>query len=98
MLGSYDNFKLLEAVAIMRRVESDIKSNRYQTAMRRKDIMLDKLETSQLLLSGRIHTQRDTSPTMSTKMEDQINDVLNGDLPAAWSEALKEYYKRLAEQ
>jgi hypothetical protein len=35
---------------------------------------------------------------MSTKMEDQINDVLNGDLPAAWSEALKEYYKRLAEQ
>ena len=97
-LGSYDNFKLLEAVALMRRVESDIKANRYQTAMRRKDVMLDKMEASHLLLSGKIHTQRDTSPTMSDKMEDQINDVLNGDLPAAWSEALKEYYKKLAEQ
>ena len=30
------------------------------------------------------------------KMEDEINDAMKGTLPAAWSEALKEYYKKLA--
>jgi len=96
--GRYDNFKLLEAVAIMRRVESDIRANRYQTAMRRRDMVLDKLETSHLLLSGQIHTQKDTSPTMSDRLEDQINDVLNGQLPATWQEALREYYRKLSQQ
>ncbi len=95
--GRYDSFKLLEAVALMRRVESDIKANRYQTALRRRDVMLDRLETSHLLLSGQIHLQKDTTPKMNEKMQEQINDVLNGSLPPAWSEALKEYYKKLSQ-
>jgi len=97
-LGAYDNFKLMESAAIMRRVESDLRGNRYQNALRRKDILLDKLETSHLLLSGQVHLQRDSTPKMSDRMEDDIRDVLGGQLPPAWSEALKEYYKKLAEQ
>lgn len=95
-LGRYDNFKLLESVALMRRVESDLKANRYQTALRRKDVLLDAMDTSHLLLSGRVHVQQDTSPTMSDKLEDQIHDAIKGELPAAWGEALKEYYRKLA--
>jgi hypothetical protein len=94
----YDGFKLLEAVALMRRVESDIASNRYNNALRRRDIMLDRMDESHLLLSGQLHVQKDTSPTASDRMEDQINDVVNGNLPAAWSESLKEFYKKLAQQ
>ncbi len=97
-LAAYDNFKLMGAAAMMRRVESDIHANRYNNALRRKDILLDKLETSHLLLSGQIHTQRDSTPKMSDKLEDQINDVQNGQLPAAWSEALKEYYRKLSQE
>jgi hypothetical protein len=95
-LGRYDNFKLQQAIALMRRVESDIQANRYQNALRRKDVLLDHMETSHLLLSGRIHVQQDTSPQMSRKMEDAINDAMKGQLPAAWSDALKEYYRKLA--
>jgi hypothetical protein len=95
-LGRYDNFQMLEAIAMMRRTESDLKANRYQMAMRRKDMTLDSLDTSHLLLGGQIHVKQDTTPTTSTKMEEQINDAMKGDLPAAWSEALKEYYKKLS--
>jgi hypothetical protein len=97
-VSRYDNFKLMEAMALMRRVESDIHSNRYNTAMRRKDILLDKLDTSHLLLSGQIHLQKDSSPTASDRLNQDINDVTTGQLPAAWSDALKEYYKRLSQQ
>ncbi|HEV8607613.1 MAG TPA: hypothetical protein VGQ99_19920, partial [Tepidisphaeraceae bacterium] len=64
----------------------------------RRDIMLDRMDESHLLLSGQLHVQKDTSPTASDRMEDQINDVVNGNLPAAWSESLKEFYKKLAQQ
>ena len=32
-LSRYDNFSLEKAVAMMRRVESDLKANRYQNAL-----------------------------------------------------------------
>ncbi len=34
-VGHYDNFKLDESIALMRRVESDLKANRYNNALRR---------------------------------------------------------------
>ncbi|HSI34227.1 MAG TPA: hypothetical protein VK986_11620 [Tepidisphaeraceae bacterium] len=95
-LGRYDNFKLLQAIAMMRRTESDLRANRYQTALRRKDVTLDAIDTSRLLTAGQLHVKQDTSPAMSHKMEDQIKDAMKGDLPAAWSEALKAYYRKLA--
>lgn len=97
-LGRYDNFKMLESIALMRRTESDLKSNRYQMAMRRKDVLLDAMDTSHLLMSGQIHVKQDSSPTMSSKLEEEINDAMKGDLPAAWSDALKEYYKKLSQE
>jgi hypothetical protein len=97
-LGRYDNFKLLESTALMRRVEADLNANRYVNALRRRDVTLDALDTSHLLLGGEIHVQQDTTPTVSTKIQSEINDALNGNLPPAWSEALKEYYRKLGQE
>ena len=97
-LGKYDNFKLMQSIAIMRRVEADLGANRYQNAMRRKDVLLDTMDTSRMLVGGEIHVQQDTSPTISTRMEDQIHDAMKGDLPPAWSDALKTYYEKLGRQ
>ncbi|MGH7213252.1 MAG: hypothetical protein ACREIT_00505 [Tepidisphaeraceae bacterium] len=97
-LGRYDNFKLHESIALMRRVESDVKANRYNNALRRQDVLVDAMGTSHLLLSGRIHVQQDTSPAIGGKLDEEINDAMKGQLPAAWSEALKEYYKKLGQQ
>jgi hypothetical protein len=97
-LGRYDNFKLLESIALMRRVESDLESNRYQTALRRKDILLDRMDTSKMLASGQIHVEHDTTPTLSSRMEDEIHDTMQGNLPPAWEGALKQYYEKLGRE
>lgn len=97
-LGSYENFKLMQAGLLMRKVESDIHANRYNNALRRRDVILDTLDTSKLLLGSQIHVQKDTSPSVSDRLEDELHDVTNGQLPAAWSEALKEYYRKLGQQ
>jgi hypothetical protein len=97
-LGRYDNFKLMQAVVQMRGIEADIHAFRYSNALRRRDLLLDSLDTSKALLTGQMHLQNDTSPKISSRMEDQINDIVNGQLPAGWSEALKEYYRKLSQQ
>ncbi len=97
-LGKYDNFKLLEATVLMRKVETDLAANHYSNAMRRRDLLVDSLDTSQLLLGGQVHVQQDTTPTVAQKTQQDINDAMKGDLPPAWSEALKQYYEKLGQQ
>jgi hypothetical protein len=92
----YDNFKLADSIALMRLTESDLNANRYQSALREREVLLDDMNTSHLLLSGRIHVQQDTTPTVSMKSQQELNDAMTGELPSAWSEALKEYYKKLS--
>jgi hypothetical protein len=97
-LGRYDNFKLLNAIVNMRQVESDLNANRYQNALRHADVLVDDLTTSSILLGGRINVQQDTTPTASRKTRKEIEDAAQGDLPPVWSESLKEYYRKLAEE
>ncbi|HET6249360.1 MAG TPA: hypothetical protein VFE47_16810 [Tepidisphaeraceae bacterium] len=97
-VGKYDNFKLDEAIDLMRRVESDIKANRYRNALRKRDVTLDALDTSRQMVAGEVNVQRDTTPTASHRAQDKINDAMKGELPAAWSDALKEYYRKLGAQ
>jgi hypothetical protein len=95
-LSRYDHFKLTQSIMLMRRMESDLDSNRYQTALRSHDVLLDDLSTSRLLLAGQVHVQQDTTPTTSLKLQQQLDDAAKADLPPAWSEPLKQYYRKLA--
>jgi hypothetical protein len=97
-LDRYDNFKLAESVALMRRIESDLQANRYANALRHRDVTLDDLDTSRLLLGGEVHVQQDTTPKVSQKLRSDLNDAMKGELPPAWSEALKAYYQKLGEE
>jgi len=97
-LDRYDNFKLAESVALMRRVESDLQANRYSNALRHRDVTLDDIDTSRLLLGGEVHVQQDTTPKTSQKLRSDLNDAMKGELPPAWSEALKAYYQKLGEE
>jgi len=96
-LAHYDNFKLLESIAIMRRIESDLDANRYENALMKRDLLVDTLETDKMLLSGRIHVEQDTTPASTGKLHSDIDNAMKGDLPAAWSDALKEYYEKLSQ-
>ncbi len=95
-LGRYDNFNLKGAVGLMRRVESDLEANRYQNALRTRDVLLDNLDTARNLVGGQVRVQRDSTPTAARKMEQEARDAAGGELPPAWSEALKAYYSKLA--
>jgi len=97
-LGRYDNFKLLQSITNMRRVESDLAANRYQNALRHSDEVVDDLTTSDILLSGGINVKADDSAAGPAHTSKDIQDAAQADLPAAWSQALRQYYQKLSDQ
>jgi hypothetical protein len=97
-LDKYDSFRMLDSIALMRRLESDFQANRYDNVMQRKDILLNDLETSRLLLGGQTSVQQDTTPSGNLKLQQDISDSMKGNLPPAWSDALKQYYQKLSSQ
>ena len=94
----YDNFKLEQAVLLMGRIESDLKANRYDNALASQNELLNDLQTSRLLLGSQIAVQEDQTPQPTDKLQQEINDVMRGQLPPAWSQPLTEYYRQLSSQ
>ena len=97
-LDKYDSFRMLDSIALMRRLESDFQANRYDNVMQRKDVLLNDMQTSQLLLGGQTSVQQDSTPSGNLKLQQDISDSMKGTLPPAWSDALKQYYQKLSNQ
>ncbi len=95
-LDRYDNFKLKQSTQLMRQVETDLNANRYQNALRHRDVLVDDLDTSRTLLGSRVDVQQDATPTTGMKLQKDLSDAMKGTLPPAWSDPLKAYYKKLA--
>ena len=94
-LDRYDNFKLRQATQLMRQVETDVNAGRYQNAMRRRDVLVDDLAASRMLLGSEVDVQRDTTATTGMKLSKDLNDAMKGALPPAWGDPLRAYYKKL---
>ncbi|HTW94827.1 MAG TPA: hypothetical protein VMD30_08545, partial [Tepidisphaeraceae bacterium] len=97
-IDRYDNFKMAQSILLMRRLESDLDANRYENALRDRDVIVSDLQSSRLLVGGAISVAHDTTPTANTKTQKEINAATQGDYPPAWSAALQEYYRKLASQ
>jgi hypothetical protein len=93
--SDYSGFN--KAITLMNRVEEDLAANRYQNALRQRDVTVGALQQAHLLLTGKIEVQSDQSTAMPKYVRDDIADAMKGKLPAEYREALEQYYKRLSE-
>jgi hypothetical protein len=94
---NYGSFALDETIDEMRRIQRDLLAGRYQSALRRKDVVLGGLEDTKMLLSGEIRIRRDTSSALPTQIQDELLDALEKPMPKGYEEYLKRYYQRLNE-
>jgi len=94
---NYESFTLDRAIDAMRRVERDLLSGRYHNALRRKDVVLDSLKGTKMLLSGEMRIRRDASASLPTEVQKDVLDALEKPMPRGYEEYLKRYYTRLSE-
>ena len=94
---NYESFALDEAIEAMRKVQRDILAGRYHTALRQKDVVLNSLKGTKMLLAGEVRIRRDTSAAIPTEVQKDVLDALEKPMPRGYEEYLKRYYERLSE-
>ena len=94
---NFDSFTLDRAIDAMRRVERDLLAGRYRNAFRRRDVVLENLKGSKMLLSGRMRVRRDSSAALPAEVQKDVRDALEKPMPRGYEEYLKRYYTRLSE-
>ncbi len=93
----YSNYQFLQSYELMQRVQREMEGFRYQNALRQKHVLLSGLKRTQLLLAGKIDVTADATANMPQYVKDDIEDTRKAKLPAEFREALKSYFRRLAE-
>jgi hypothetical protein len=94
---NYDSFALEGAIEGMRKVQRDLLAGRYQNALRQKNVILDDLKGTKMLLSGEVRIRRDASAALPNEVQKDVLDALEKPMPRGYEEYLKRYYQRLSE-
>ncbi|MBM4017680.1 MAG: hypothetical protein FJ288_05030 [Planctomycetes bacterium] len=94
---NYDAFALDRAIEGMKRVQRDLLAGRYQNALRQKDVVLEDLRGTRMLLSGEVRIRRDSSAALPNEIQKDVLDALEKPMPRGYEEFLKRYYERLSE-
>ncbi|MCX5649624.1 MAG: hypothetical protein NTX40_11115 [Planctomycetota bacterium] len=94
---NYQSFALGEAVEAMRRVQRDLLAGRYQNALRQRDVVLENLKSTKMLLGGEVRIRTDTSTALPTEVQDELLDALEKPMPRGYEDYLKRYYERLSQ-
>jgi hypothetical protein len=94
----FNNFKLLEAQAQMRKSEDAMRKFHYQTALYYQQKAVQSLNSAKVLSAGRVHVTHDTTPTVSDRTRKEIESATSGPLPRGYADPVKAYFQKLANE
>ena len=94
---NYDSFVLDQAIEGMKRVQRDLLAGRYQNALRQKNVVLEDLRGTRMLLQGEVRVRRDASASLPNEVQKDVLDALEKPMPRGYEDYLKRYYERLNE-
>ena len=95
--GDYGNFKFLQSITLMNRVQGDLANYRYQNALRQRDAVVGSLGASRMLLTRKINVLEDTSSGVPKYVRDDIQDAMQGPLPPQYRDVLESYMHKLSQ-
>jgi hypothetical protein len=94
--AGYDNFKLVESNAYLKKSEDALKQYQYHTALYYQEEAVQSLNTAKVLAAGEMHVIADTSPKAGDKARKDVESALNGPLPKGYGEPVKAYFEKLS--
>jgi len=94
---NYDSFVLDRAIEGMKRVQRDLLAGRYQNALRQKNVVLEDLKGTGMLLQGEVRVRKDASAALPNEVQKDVLDALEKPMPRGYEDYLKKYYERLNE-
>jgi hypothetical protein len=91
----YHHTDLKKMIEVMGTVESDLKAGRYQSALRRRDVLLDGLGQVKSYLKGEFQVRQDQTANLPTDIQKEILGSMQEPSPRGWAELNRHYFERL---
>lgn len=92
---NYHHTDLQRMVETMKSVEADLRSGRYQSALRRREVILDGLGNIKTYLDGEFEVRRDETSNLPEDIQKELLGSMLDASPAGWEELNRKYFERL---
>ena len=93
---NYHHTDLKRMTEMMKAVEADLRSGRYQSALRRREVMLDGLGNIKTYLDGEFEVRRDQTSNLPEDIQKELLGSMLDASPAGWEELNRKYFERLS--
>ena len=92
---NYHHTDLENLIDVMAQVERDLKSGRYQNALRQRKVLLKGLGDVKRHAEGEFEVRKDTSSNLPAGIQKELFGSMQDPSPAGWEEMNRKYYERL---
>lgn len=92
----YQHTDLKKLIEQMHAVEDDLRSGRYQSALRRRDVLLDGLGAVKSNLGGEFELRKDLTNNVPAEIQKDILGSMQDNSPSGWEDLNRRYFERLA--
>ena len=83
-------------IEIMSQVELDLKSGRYQNALRQRQVLVDGLGNVKQYLEGEFEVRKDATANLPTDIQKEILGGMQDPSPRGWEDLNRQYFERLS--
>jgi hypothetical protein len=92
----FQHTDLKKLIQQMRSVEDDLRGGRYQSALRRRDVLLDDLGAIKMQLAGEVEMRQDATSSVPAEIQKDILGSMQDSSPSGWENLNRRYFERLA--
>ncbi len=92
----YHHTDLGRMIDMMTQIERDLKAGRYQSAHRKREVMLEGLGDVKQHLKGEFEVRRDETVNLPTDIQEELLGSMQDPSPIGWEEMNRRYFERLS--
>jgi hypothetical protein len=93
---NFHHTDLKKMIEIMAQVELDLKSGRYQNALRQRHVLAEGLGNVKQYLAGEFEVRRDTTTNLPAEIQKEILGGMKDPSPSGWEELNRQYFESLS--
>jgi hypothetical protein len=95
-VANFHHTDLEKMIKVMTQVELDLKSGRYQNALRQRHVLVDGLGNVKQYLEGEFEVRKDSTANLPTDVQKEILGGMQDPSPSGWEELNRQYFERLS--
>ncbi len=95
-VANFHHTDLTKMIAVMAQIEIDLKSGRYQNALRQRHVLAEGLGNVKQYLEGEFEVRRDTTANLPADVQKEILGGMQDPSPRGWEELNRQYFESLS--